>query len=302
MSVLSKASLFPEELIPGLIQKTKGASAIAKLCDARPIPFTGMKECTFTMDSEIDVIAENGAKSHGGSTVTPVTIVPIKVEYGSRVSDEFLYASEEHQMDILEAFSEGFARKLAKGLDLMAFHGINPRTKAASTVIGANNFDSAIAAANTITIATGDTPDKNIEAAIALVQAAEQEVTGLIMAPSFKADLAKMTATDGRKIYPELAWGNAPGTINGLRTETTNNLSFNGSLDRAIVGDFTSAFRWGHAKDIPVEVIKYGNPDNDATAGDLKGHNQVYIRAEAYLGWGILDKTAFALIKAPSGT
>lgn len=300
MSVLSKANLFPEELIPGLIQKTVGSSAIAKLCGAQPIPFNGMKEHTFTMDSEIDVVAENGAKSHGGSTVTPVTIVPIKVEYGSRVSDEFLYASEEYQMNVLEAFSEGFARKLAKGLDLMVFHGINPRTKAATAVIGTNNFDSAITAANTITIKSGDKPDANIEAAIALVQAAEHDVNGLIMAPSFKADLAKMTATDGRKIYPELAWGAAPGTINGLRAETTGNLSFNSSLDRAIVGDFANAFRWGHAKDIPVEVIRYGNPDNDATAGDLKGHNQVYIRAEAYLGWGILDKTAFALVKAAS--
>ena len=30
--ILSKGSLFPEELIPGFIQKTTGASALAKLC------------------------------------------------------------------------------------------------------------------------------------------------------------------------------------------------------------------------------------------------------------------------------
>ena len=73
-----------------------------------------------------------------------------------------------------------------------------------------------------------------------------------------------------------------------------------GSLDRAIVGDFTNGFRWGYAKEIPIEIIKYGNPDNDATLGDLKGHNQIYIRGEMYIGWGILDPAAFALIKAAS--
>lgn len=43
---------------------------------------------------------------------------------------------------------------------------------------------------------------------------------------------------------------------------------------------------------------RYGNPDNDTQLGDLKGHNQVYLRGEAYIGWGILDPSAFAHIKA----
>jgi len=42
-----------------------------------------------------------------------------------------------------------------------------------------------------------------------------------------------------------------------------------------------------YAKEIPLEVIEYGNPDNDAEAGDLKGHNQVYLRCELYLGVGV---------------
>ena len=133
--ILSKGSLFPEELIPGFIQKTTGASALAKLCGATPIAFNGQKEFTFTLDKEVDIVAENGAKGKGGMTVEPITIVPIKIEYGARVSDEFLYASEDAQMDVLSAFADGFAKKVAKGLDLMAFHGINPRTGSASGVI-----------------------------------------------------------------------------------------------------------------------------------------------------------------------
>lgn len=294
--VISKGSLFPEVLIPELIQKTVGASALAKLCAAKPIPFNGQKEFTFTLDKEVDVVAENGAKTKGGATVSPVTIVPIKIEYGARVSDEFLYAAEDARLDILSAFTDGFARKAARGLDLMAFHGVNPRTGEASSVISTNHFDSKVTQA--VTIDGGDKPDDNIEAAIALVQGSDREVNGLVLAPAFKSALAKQTTTDGAKLYPQLAWGAAPGEINGLKTESVSTLSANSSLDRALVGDFVNSFRWGYAKEIPIEVIKYGNPDNDTTLGDLKGHNQVYLRAEAYIGWGILDPAAFAFVKA----
>lgn len=294
--ILSKGALFPEELIPDFVQKTRGASALAKLCASRPIPFNGMKEFTFQLDREVDVVAENGAKGKGGITVTPRTIIPLKIEYGARISDEFLYASEDAQLDYLSAFADGFAMKAAKGLDLMAFHGINPRSGTTSAVIGNNHFDKQITQVVTYTAGTS-TPDAAVEAAIAMVQASERDVNGLIMAPVFKSALAAQVKTDGSKLYPELAWGNSPSNINGLRAESTSNLSANTSKDRALVGDFGGSFRWGYAKQIPIEVIKYGNPDNDETLGDLKGHNQIYLRGELYLGWGILDNDAFAMIK-----
>ena len=65
------------------------------------------------------------------------------------------------------------------------------------------------------------------------------------------------------------------------------------------VGDFENAFKWGYAKEIPLEIIEYGDPDN--SGNDLKGYNQVYLRAEVYLGWGILDPEAFARIVEAGG-
>lgn len=47
-----------------------------------------------------------------------------------------------------------------------------------------------------------------------------------------------------------------------------------------------------------MEIIPYGDPDN--TGLDLKGSNQIYIRAEVYLGWGILLPSSFARIVAAS--
>lgn len=65
------------------------------------------------------------------------------------------------------------------------------------------------------------------------------------------------------------------------------------------MGDFSNAFKWGYSEDIPIEIIQYGDPDN--TGIDLKGSNQICLRAEAYIGWGILDPTSFARIVASAG-
>lgn len=294
--ILSKSTNFPEALIPEFFNKVKGKSALAALCGQSPLPFNGVKEFTFTLDKDVDVVAENGAKTKGGGTISAVTIVPIKVEYGMRVSDEFDYAAEEVRLEYLRAFAEGFANKVASGFDVMAMHGWNPRTNSASSVIGTNHFDNMVD--NIVTISVGSTPDENIEAAIALINEDDYDATGIAIAPAFKSALAAMTTGDGAKMYPELAWGNNPGRVNGIQLESAKALSRNSSLDRALVGDFENAFKWGIAKDMPIEIIRYGNPDNDETLGDLKGHNQIYLRGETYIGWGILDKNAFAYIKA----
>lgn len=292
MAVLSKGSLFAPELVTDLVNKVNGKSSLAALTGQTPIPFNGSKEFVFTMDSEIDVVAENGAKSHGGITLTPRTIVPIKVEYGARVSDEFMYAADEERINILKAFNDGFAKKVARGLDLMAMHGVNPRTGLASAVIGANHFDAAVTQRVNYDSAN---PDANIESAVALVQGAGGDVNGLAMAPAFSAALAAYKVNNVKQ-FPELSWGANPGSLNGLRIDINKTVSDYGN-DRAIAGDFSNAFRWGYAKEVPMEVIEYGDPDN--SGNDLKGYNQVYLRAELFLGWAVLDAEAFARIVTP---
>lgn len=288
--VLSKGSLFEPALVTDLISKVKGKSSLAVLSAQKPIPFNGSKEFTFTMDSEIDVVAENGKKTHGGVTLEPVTIVPIKFEYGARISDEFLYSSEEEQIDILKSFNEGFAKKVASGLDIAAFHGVNPRTGLSSAVIGSNNFDSKV----TQTVTYDSTkPDAGIEAAIAAVEGSDGDVTGIVIAPAVRSDLAAMTKQNGEKLYPDFAFGGKPASL-GAQTLDVNKTVTTGDVDKAIVGDFAGMFKWGYAKQIPLEIIKYGDPDNSGK--DLKGYNQIYIRAEVYLGWGILDAKSFARI------
>ena len=285
-----RGNLFEPVLVSDLISKVKGKSSLAKLSGQTPIPFNGLKEFIFSMDNEIDIVAENGKKTEGGLKIEPVKIVPIKFEYGARISDEFLFAAEEEQLQILTAFNDGFAAKVAKGFDLAAFHGINPRTGTASAVVGTNHFDSKVT--QTVTYTKG-TPDVNLDGVIAAVQGADGDVTGMALSNAFGADMATVRE-NGVRQYPEFRFGASPSNLGGMAVDV-NKTVYNATVkDHAIVGDFQNAFKWGFSKDIPLEIIKYGDPDNSEK--DLKGYNQVYIRAEVYLGWGILVPDYFGRI------
>lgn len=286
-NVASKGTLFPEVLVKGMFSLVQGHSALAKLAGGIPLAFNGNEIMTFQMDGEVNLVGENELKSTKKIVLDPVKIVPLKVEYGARISDEFSYATEEAQLDILRGWSEGFAKKVARGLDLMAFHGVNPRTgSAASTLIGTNSFDtnSDVAA---ITYTAGYEED-NLEDAIAAL--GEYVNTGFAFSPAFAAALGKVKV-NGVPQYPEFKLGGRPGTFNGVPCDVNTTV---GTADAAIVGDFANAFKWGYAKQIPLEIIPYGDPDQ--TGHDLRAYNQLYLRGEAFIGWGILDPAAFARI------
>lgn len=302
MPAISMSTNFPPELVKEMMNQVVGHSSLARLSARKPIPFTGEKIFTFSLDKEADIVAENGAKSAGGATLGTVNITPIKLEYSARVSDEFMRADEEYQLNVLEEFAEGAAKKFARALDLAAFHGVNPRTNADSAVVGDNNFDDKIE--NIITYASS-TPDENLDAAIAAVTGAEKEVTGIAMSPTMGAAMAKVKV-NGVVQYPEFRFGGKPQSFAGIGMDINNTVSKMPTsvetTSQAYVGDFANAFRWGYATEMPVEIIPYGNPDNDTAAGDLKGHNQVLLRLEAFIGWGILDPDAFAVVQEDKST
>ena len=293
-NTISRGELMPAEVTNEMFNKVRGKSSLAELSASEPIPFNGKSVFTFSLDNEVDLVGENGAKSNGGATLATVQMIPVKVEYGARVSDEFRYGAEEIRLQYLQTFADGFARKVARGIDIMAMHGINPRTKQIAPVLTNKNFDDLIT--NTV-VFNSSTPADNITDAIQLVEDAEHDVTGLAMAPAMKTALAKLKKgqTSYEPMFPELGWGATTGQINGLPSNSTSTVSFASGADRAIVGNFADFFKWGFAREIPIEVIEYGDPDNSGY--DLKGHNQVYLRGEVYVGWGIIDPSAFAIVK-----
>ena len=167
----------------------------------------------------------------------------------------------------------------------------NPRTGTASAVIGDNHFDAKVT--QTVDYASA-TPDTNLEDAIAVVDGSEGDVTGLALSKTFGSAMAKVKA-NGIKQYPEFAFGASPATFNGIPTSVNKTVSSGTTKDHGIIGDFQGAVKWGYSKEIPMEIIQYGDPDNSGK--DLKGYGQIYIRAEVYLGWGILVPEWFARIK-----
>lgn len=297
MSALAMGTLFPASLETEVFSKVKGHSSLAKVSRQEAIPFVGKDVFTFNFSSDIAVVGENAEKPAGDGVGTAAQIRPIKVVYQMRTSNEFMYASEEYKLSILQAFADGFAKKLGSGLDKMALHGINPaNTSARSIVIGANNFDDVVTQAISYVPANAD---ENIDDAVALVSGNEYVSNGAIISPTMQSAISALTSSNGRK-YPEFAFGATPEVLGNmvLDANATVSAKYTGATDtdHAIVGDFENAFKWGIAKELPLEVIEYGDPDN--TGVDLKGANQICLRSEAYIGWAILDANAFARVKA----
>lgn len=296
-------SMLPEENVNALMTGVRGHSAIANLANSTPIAFNGQREFIFTMDKEIDIVAEGGKKSNGGATVTPVTVIPIKFEYGTRCNQEVYLAQDGRWEQFLAAFADGFAKKVARGLDIAAFHGLNPRTGAASAVVGDNHFDAVSGSEPVITTLNytkgADSPDDVLDAAITAIRANDGDVTGIAMAPAYASDLATVKV-NGVVQYPEFRFGGRPAAFAGMGLDinTTVPIAASGAKsDLVIAGNFRDALRWGYAREIPLTVIPYGNPDNDEALGDLAGHNQVYVRSEVFLGWGILNPAEFVIVR-----
>lgn len=297
MSAIEKSNLFPAELEQELFSKVKGHSSLALLSNQEPLPFNGKDIFTFDFSSDIAIVAEGAQKPAGDGVVEPVKMVPLKVVYGMRVNDEFVYAAEEKKIDYLRKFSDGFAKRLGAGLDKMGMHGMNPASGTKSAVIGTNCIDQKVTA-NVVTYAAASA-DANIDAAIAMVEAAEYQANGIAISPTMRGAIAALTTNNARK-YPDFAFGGCPANMGAMKLDSNVTVSTKASddtesgTDHAIIGDFENCFRWGIAKELPLEVIQYGDPDGN---GDLKRNNQVYLRSEAYIGWAIMDANAFARVR-----
>ena len=287
----------PEELVTDIYNKAKGHSSLAKLSASQPLPFNGEKQFVFNLPGEASIVAEGAAKpSNGDATMTGVVIRPIKFIYQTRVSDEFMKANDEARLPYLEAFGVGFAAKIGRALDIAAMHGLNPKDSTEIQDLATKCFDGVIT--NVINY-DATAPDDNLDAAIAAIVALNQVATGMAISPVFGSQMAKVKV-NGVVQYPEFRFGGAPESLAGCKLDMNNTVSViktAGKADHAIVGDFENAFRWGYAKNVPMEVIEYGDPDG--AGRDLKAYNEVCLRAEAYIGWGILDKDAFAVVRVP---
>lgn len=294
-NALKQGTLFPAELIPELISKVQGHSTLAKLSNQTPIPFNGVEQFIFNLEGNAQIVGEGEQKSAGQASMTSKVIKPIKFVYQARITDEFKYASDEKKIQYLTAFADGFAKKISEGFDIAAIHGLEPKSLTDASFKATNSFDGVVTA--NITTYDGTKVEDNIEAAVQQVVAKGGTVTGIALSPVAGQDISKVKV-NGVAQYPEFRFGQNPDAFYGMQSDINKTLTTVGGtaeIDHAIVGDFQDRFKWGYAENIPLEIIEYGDPDG--AGRDLKQFNEICLRAEAYIGWGILDSDAFARVK-----
>jgi HK97 family phage major capsid protein len=250
---------------------------------------------TFTGTPKAELVGEGANKSSNDGTPGKVTVTTYKVQVTYRFSQELMWADEDYQAGIVDALVGNVATALSRALDLIAIHGINPKTGEISASVS-NYFDKADNGVHRV-VATGD-PQTDLETAAADLQEDGYVATGIALDPAYAGQLARRRDLDGRPLYPELGLGFGFENFQGLQAASSDTVSGRQELEasevsiQAIVGDWR-AFQWGVAREVPLETIEYGDPDG---LGDLKRTNELAIRAEAVLGYAIFDGAAFSII------
>ena len=296
-NALQAGTLFKPELVTELFSKVRGESVLAKLSGQTPMPFNGTEQFVFNLEGNAKIVGEGEQKPAGKATLTSKVIKPLKFVYQARISNEFQLATQEKQIQYLQAFSDGFAKKMAEAFDIAALHGLEPQSLTDASFKATNSFDGQI----TGNVKTYEAAkfDENLEDAVQAVTAKGGVVNGIALSPEGGQALAKRVDANGTSLYPEFKFGQNPDSFYGMASDINRNMTVKGGTaktDHAIVGDFQNAFKWGYSSNIPLEVIEYGDPDG--IGRDLKAYNEVCLRAEAFIGWGILDADSFARVEA----
>lgn len=290
-----KGALFNPELVSEIMNKVQGRSTLAKLSNQQPIPFNGTEQFIFNLEGNAQIVGEGELKGAGKAVITSKVITPLKFVYQARITDEFMHASDEKKLNFLKHYADGFAKKIAEAFDIAAIHGLEPKGLTDASFKDTNSFDGLVTG-NVVTY-NAATIDSNIDDAVQAIVTTDNEVTGIAMSPAAGQAMSKVKVNNVVQ-FPEFRFGQRPDNFFGMELDINKTLtaqSGKGKKNHAIVGDFQNRFKWGYAENIPMEIIEYGDPDG--AGRDLKAYNEILLRTEAYIGWGILDEKAFARVE-----
>ena len=285
------APLMPREIADGMVKKTLSTSTIAKLSAQEPMRFGKTDIITFNDLPRAQFVEENGDKESTSGSFGSVTAAPHKAQVTMRFSQEVQWADDEHQLGVLRTLASAGADALSRALDLGVFHRINPLNGQAITTW--TNYINATT--KRVELGKGGSdPDADFRAAAGLIindLDTGVQVTGAALDPKFTWALSNLMVKDGAGVtstprYPQLGLGADVTSFMGVPVAVGSTVSgLPEAADtkvRAIVGDFTGGIRWGVQKELPVELITYGDPDGQ---GDLKRKNQIALRLEIVYGW-----------------
>ena len=282
----------PAEISAGIFEKAQKGSTLAQLSGARPQKFGKQQVFVLTAPPKAELVGEAAQKSPTPASYSSKTVNPFKLQVTMRFSQEVQWADEDTQIGVLQDLASNAGIALGRALDLVGIHKINPLTGTVSELVKEGLIDTK----QLITL-VGTKYDEAVEAAAGTVISAGYTPTGIAMDPALSFGLSTMRDTTGRKIYPELGFGQNITNFAGMNAAVSDTVSAKNEISVAskllgITGQF-DVFRWGVQRSIGAHLIEYGDPDG---LGDLQRSNQVAIRAEIVYGIGIMDSNAFAKI------
>jgi hypothetical protein len=299
VAVLATSNItLPLNIASGLWEKAQTGSAVAALSGQTPMQFGNTTLMTFNTRPRAEYVAEAAAKSSSSVGFGTKTVTPKKVQVTLRFNEEVQWADEDYQLGILNTCANAAGDALGRALDLGVFHRINPLTGSAVTAI----TEYLTQTTNVVEVLDGTGANAPAGAEMEL-----QTLAGLIIAdgfvpngvafdPTYAWSLATERYADGRLKFPELGLGQNISSFKGLSTYSTSTVSGTPEATdtkvKAIMGDW-SQLVWGVQRDVPVEVIKFGDPDGQ---GDLKRQNQIALRTEVVYGWAFMDLNAFGKV------
>lgn len=304
MAVFSTADakvMMPRNIAEGLITKVRDLSVLARLSSPEPMLYGEKDYIIFNDIPEAEFVEEGAAKASTTGSFTSVTAKPYKAQVTMRFNEEVQWADDDYQLGVFNALAGEAAKSLARGLDFGAIHRLNPLS---GQVL--STWTNYIGGTSLRVVQDTADADADFRAAVGLLLNGTDPVniTGAAFDPKFAWALANLMAKDGsgetsQRRYPSLGFGTNITAFEGLPVAQGDTVSASRIADqgvRAIVGDFENGFRWGIQRELPVEIIRYGDPDGQ---GDLKRRNQIALRVEAVYGWyAFLER--FALIGTDS--
>lgn len=283
--------LMPRNIADGMITATRSTSVIAKLSGREPQKFGEVDYITFNDFPKAEFVEEGANKSSTTGGFDSVTAKPHKAQVTMRFNEEVQWADEDYQLDVLNTLGDAGGIALSRALDLGLIHRINPLS--GSVINGWDNYLDDTS--NRVTLGSSDSgdADDDFRDAVGLLVNAETPwgVNGAAFDPKFSWDLSNLKVRDGsgetsQQRYPSLGFGTNVTDFMGVPAAQGNTVSgvpeASDTGVRAIVGDFVNGIRWGIQRELPIELIRYGDPDGQ---GDLKRKNQIALRLEIVYGW-----------------
>lgn len=281
----------PVEVTQAIINKVGNTSTIAALSPSTPQLFLNEDYIVFNGAAEAEVVAEGQTKNSYEQTATSITGKKFKVQCTTRVTEELKWADEDNRLEIISSIQEDQTKAIARALDYVIYHAINP--KSGEKLSG---YDALTAKAASVQDSGDDIA--NVDALADAVN--EYEINGVALSRTWASRLRKLRVpATGMRFYPEIPINLAAGTLDGIPAATSTTVDGKKATTPTkvlgIMGDY-SLIKWGMIRDIWAEVIQYGDPDQ--TGVDLKAHNQIAYRTEAMFSYAVLDPMAFAVLKA----